>query len=50
VIETLKELWAFMWARKLFWLAPILVMLLMLAALFWFASTATVVSPFVYAL
>ena len=49
-METLKEVWAFMWARKLFGLAPILVMLLMLATLFWFAGTATVISPFVYAL
>lgn len=49
-METLQEIWAFMRVRKKFWLAPIVIALLMLGALFWFAGTASVVSPFVYML
>jgi hypothetical protein len=49
-METLREIWAFMRVRKKFWLAPILLSLILLGLLFVFAGNAGVVSPFVYAL
>jgi hypothetical protein len=49
-METLKEIWAFMRVRKKFWLAPIILSLILLGLLFVFAGNAGVVSPFVYAL
>lgn len=44
-----RELWDFMRVRKKFWLAPILIALVLLGMLFFFAQTAGVVSPFLYA-
>lgn len=49
-METLKELWAFLKIRKKFWLAPIIIALLLLGFLILFATQAGVVSPFVYML
>ena len=49
-METLKEIWAFLRIRKKFWLAPIIVALMLLGLLIIFASQAGVVSPFVYML
>ena len=46
----LGEFWAFMRVRKKFWLAPIIIFLVLLGLLFLFASQAGVVSPFIYAL
>jgi hypothetical protein len=46
--DTLKELWAFMRVRKKFWLAPIIISLLLLGMLFIFAGNAGVISPFIY--
>ncbi len=46
----LGEFWAFMKVRKKFWLAPIIIFLVLLGLLFLFASQAGVVSPFIYAL
>ena len=43
------ELWHFMKVRKKWWLAPILIMLFLLALLTVFASNP-VVAPFIYAL
>lgn len=48
-METITEIWAFLRVRKKFWLAPIIVALLILAGLFWFAGTAGTLAPFVYA-
>lgn len=45
----LKELWAFMRARKKFWLLPILVMMALLGALIVFAQ-GSAVAPFIYTL
>lgn len=42
------EIWDFLKVRKKFWLAPIIVALMLLGALIVFASSAGVVSPFVY--
>ncbi|HOK44954.1 MAG TPA: DUF5989 family protein [Bryobacteraceae bacterium] len=43
------ELWAFMRARKKFWLAPILLMMLLLGGLLILAQS-TAVAPFIYTL
>jgi hypothetical protein len=45
----LKELWAFMRARKKYWLIPILVMMAMLGALIVMAQ-GSAVAPFIYTL
>lgn len=42
------EVWDFLRVRKKFWLAPIIVALMLLGALIVFAGSAGVVSPFVY--
>lgn len=49
-MEVLKELWAFMRVRKKFWLAPIIITLMLLGALFVLAQASTTISPFVYML
>jgi len=49
VIDLLKDLWAFMRERKKFWLAPIIVVLLLLGALI-VLSQGSVVAPFIYTL
>ncbi|WP_420885419.1 DUF5989 family protein [Candidatus Scalindua japonica] len=43
------ELWAFMKVRKKFWLAPIIVLLLLLGFLIIFTESSAV-APFIYAL
>jgi hypothetical protein len=43
------ELWAFLWARKLWWMAPLLVMLLLLSLLVVFTE-GSALAPFIYAL
>ena len=45
----LKELWAFMRARKKYWLIPILVMMVILGALIVMAQ-GSIVAPFIYTL
>lgn len=45
-----KEIWGFLKVRKKFWLAPIILALMLLGLLFVVASQAGVVSPFIYAL
>jgi hypothetical protein len=42
------EIWDFLRVRKRFWLAPIIIALMLLGALIVFAGSAGVVSPFVY--
>ena len=44
----IKEIWAFLKIRKKFWLAPIILALVALGGLIVLASSAGVVSPFVY--
>lgn len=46
----LSEIWSFLRVRKKFWLAPILLSLLALGGLFALASSAGVLSPFIYPL
>ena len=48
-MSMVKELWAFMRARKKYWLSPILLMMALLGALIVFAK-GTVVAPFIYTL
>ena len=49
MLEFLIDLWDFMRVRKKFWLAPIIVVLLLLGGLIVFAE-GTAVAPFVYTL
>lgn len=44
------ELWDFMKVPKKFWMAPIIMSLVMLAGLFVLAAQAGVISPFIYML
>ncbi len=44
----LSEVWNFMKVRKRFWLAPIIIALILLSMLMFLANSAGVVSPFVY--
>ncbi len=48
-MEFLSDLWNFMKERKKFWLAPILVVLLILGALIVFTAGSSV-APFIYTL
>jgi hypothetical protein len=48
-METLRELWDFLRKRKLYWMAPILIVLLLLGGLIILSET-TAVAPFVYTL
>ena len=47
MIDLLKGLWGFMRVRKKFWLAPIIIILLLLGALIVFAQ-GSAVAPFIY--
>lgn len=46
--STLGEIWDFLKVRKRFWLAPIIIALMLLGGLILFAGSAGVVAPFVY--
>ena len=48
-MEFLSELWEFMRERKKFWLAPIVVMLLLLGGLI-VLTEGSAVAPFIYTL
>ena len=49
MIDFIKELWAFMRARKKFWLLPIFIMMTLLGALIVLAK-GSAVAPFIYTL
>lgn len=49
MIDFLKDLWDFMRERKKFWLAPIIVVMLLLGALI-VLSQGSAVAPFIYTL
>ena len=49
MLELLKDLWGFMKVRKKFWLAPIIIILLLLGALI-VLSQGSAVAPFIYTL
>lgn len=44
-----SELWAFMRARKRFWLAPVILLLLIVGALLVFAQ-GSALAPFIYSI
>ena len=48
-MELLKDLWMFLRERKKFWLAPIILMLIILAVLIVFTS-GSAIAPFIYTL
>ena len=49
MLELLRDLWGFMRVRKKFWLAPIIIVLLLLGALIVFTQ-GSAVAPFIYTL
>jgi hypothetical protein len=49
MLELLKDLWGFMRERKKYWLAPIIIVLLLIGALLVFAQ-GSAVAPFIYTL
>ena len=49
MLDLLQDLWGFMKERKKFWLAPIIIVLLLLGALLVFAQ-GSAVAPFIYTL
>ncbi len=49
MIELLKDLWLFMRVRKKFWLAPIVLVLVLLGGLIVLAE-GSAVAPFIYTL
>lgn len=49
MIDFMKDLWAFMRERKKFWLAPIIILMVLLGALIVF-SQGSAIAPFIYTL
>lgn len=49
MLDLLQDLWAFMKERKKYWLAPIIVMMLLLGTLI-VLSEGSAVAPFIYTL
>jgi hypothetical protein len=49
MLDLLKDLWAFMRERKKFWLAPIILVMLLLGALLVLAQ-GSAIAPFIYTL
>lgn len=49
MLELLKDLWDFMRVRKKFWLAPIIIVLVLLGTLIVLAQ-GSAVAPFIYTL
>ena len=47
MLELLKDLWAFMKERKKFWLAPIILVMLLLGVLVVLAN-GSAIAPFIY--
>ena len=49
MLDLLKDLWGFMRVRKKFWLAPIIIVMLLLGALI-VLSQGSAIAPFIYTL
>jgi hypothetical protein len=49
-MSLISELWGFMKVRKKFWLAPILIVLVILSAFIVLAASSPVAAPFIYTL
>lgn len=48
-MNALKDLWHFLKARKKFWLAPVIIVLLLLGILIVFGGSSAI-APFIYSL
>ncbi|WP_294672181.1 DUF5989 family protein [uncultured Fluviicola sp.] len=48
-MEFLRDLWRFMKERKKFWLAPVIIILLLIGVLIVFGGTSAI-APFIYSL
>jgi hypothetical protein len=49
-MSLVREFWDFMKMRKKFWLAPVIVVLVVLSAFIILASTSPVMAPLIYTL
>jgi len=49
MLDLLKDLWVFMRIRKKFWLAPIIVVMVLLGALL-IVAQGSAIAPFIYTL
>jgi hypothetical protein len=49
MLELIKDLWGFMRVRKKFWLAPIIIIMLLLGSLL-VLTQGSAVAPFIYTL
>ena len=49
-MSLVREFWDFMKVRKKFWLAPILIVLVILSAFIILAASSPVAAPFIYTL
>jgi hypothetical protein len=49
LVSVIKELWAFMRERKKLWLAPILIIMVLLSGLL-FLAQGTALAPFIYSI
>ena len=49
MLDLIKDLWGFMKERKKFWLAPIIIVMILLGALIVFAQSSSL-APFIYTL
>jgi hypothetical protein len=49
MLDFMKDLWAFMRERKKFWMAPIIIVLVLLGALIVLAE-GSAIAPFIYTL
>ena len=49
MLDLIKDLWGFMRVRKKFWLAPIIIVMLLLGALI-VLSQGSAIAPFIYTL
>lgn len=49
MLDLMKDLWAFMRERKKFWLAPVILIMLLLGALI-VLTQGSAVAPFIYTL
>ena len=49
MFELIKDLWGFMRARKKFWLAPIIIVMLLLGTLI-VLTQGSAIAPFIYTL
>ena len=49
-MDFLKDMWAYFRTRKRYWLAPLLLALLLFGLLLYFAAANVAISPFIYTL